>query len=75
MPQTPCTELAPTGSSTDHLSKIGIVIQVKNAPIAPIKMASHARYKKQPAVIETNEPNMPLMRSMISTRPSFRYIE
>lgn len=63
IPHTPCTDEAPTGSSTAHLSNSGIDTQVKIAPIAPINIASHARYKKQPAVIDTNDPRMPLIKS------------
>lgn len=75
IPHTPCTALAPTGSSTAHLSNSGIEIHVRTAPIAPISIASHARYKKQPAVIDTNDPRMPLIKSMISTRPLFLIME
>lgn len=71
IPQIPWTDEAPTGSSTPSLSNIGIVIHVKNEPITPIIIASHAWYKKQPAVTETKEPNIPLIKSMISILPSF----
>ena len=46
----PCTDDAPTGSSTPILSNNGIVRHAIKPPIQPIRIASHELYKKHPAV-------------------------
>lgn len=45
IPETPCTDEAPTGSSMLNLSKKGILAKVIADPITPTKIDSQALYK------------------------------
>src|SRR5262245_10323096 len=59
MPFTPCTEIAPTGSST-NLSKKPTAHTTNTPPTAPIKQAAQVSTNAHGAVIATSPASMPL---------------
>lgn len=54
-PVVPCTEVAPTGSSTCSQSNSGMVEQVMPAPMKPMRSASQDVYRKHPAAGTRNK--------------------
>ena len=59
MPHTPCTEIAPTGSSTPVRSKKNTDSTTSTAAIDPITAAAHGCTNAHGAVMATRPASMP----------------
>ena len=71
-PPTPCTEMAPTGSSIPRRSKKYTDSMIKIAATTPITAAAHGETKAHGAVIATRPASMPFTIMPGSGLPVFR---
>ena len=73
MPQTPCTEMAPTGSSILIRSKKTIAITTMKPATRPMTIAAKLLTLAVPAVIPTSPASAPLSVMPGSGRPNTGY--
>src|SRR5260370_42563058 len=74
IPQTPWTDIAPTGSSIPRFSQKKTEYTPRTAGIAPIRTADHDGTNAHGAVMATNPASIPLAPMDGSYLPNFSFI-
>src|SRR6478735_7488178 len=73
-PHTPCTEIAPHGSSTPRRSKNPTLATTSQPAMPPMMIDAHGATNAHGAVIATRPASMPLHDIEMSGFPHFTYV-